>query len=379
LTEAFESAVSLRSGGEKRHGLHLSGGLDSRLILAATPRTAELVAYSFGVSGNDESLIASLAAKLADREFRFFPLDSYVHEYAERSVTLTEGQVPIHHFHHLPSMDEISKDCNKIFVGTSLDVSLGGSKLKPEMLEGTYSAANLYSATSIFSDTLWSDVFSEIDYFDKCASKDSLVEQHDDAQSTITCNEMDKWNFRNRQARFIFQAGTGSINECVPVSNPLSDRQLIQATLKIPPKVRVHDDVREDMLSRLDSRLGLVPYAGNWAPPRFQNLKYVTGAVRLLLKNKPLRRLPSVSEEVRLGYPDYAEWLRRDDRFYSFAEEKLRSFCERGLCRERPLTKALRAHHRGEANYLNEILNVVTLEVWLEYVDDIPGTPDLGE
>lgn len=373
LTEAFQAAVALRSTPGLRLGLHLSGGMDSRLILAATPPEADLTAYTFGVRYNDEATIARLAARAVGRPVEYLPLENTLTEYAGHATSITDGHASIRHFHHIPTMDALVGRCDKLFLGTSLDVFLGGSKIDSRLRDGMFDATDLYEKTTHFDDDLWNAVFEGDGYFDAATARTSLTDSFERLcrPGDDLANACDTWNLRNRQARFIFQAGARSINYYLPVSNPLADSCVIDVWCRLPPRMRFESDLRVAMLRALAPRLALVPLGGTWAPPVVPQLRYGPGAIRMLLNSREVRsRLPGVNPARPFGYPDYGEWLR-DERSAVFVSAALASFASRGWADGERLAAAYDAHRRGDVDVHEELCLLVTLELWLQRLGEL--------
>ncbi len=77
IDRLFTRAVDRRLSGAARPGQTLSGGLDSRAILAsAAPRTARWTAITFGVPGCDDARYGYEAARVANATWVFYPLYS---------------------------------------------------------------------------------------------------------------------------------------------------------------------------------------------------------------------------------------------------------------------------------------------------------------
>jgi hypothetical protein len=85
------------------------------------------------------------------------------------------------------------------------------------------------------------------------------------------------------------------------------------------------------------------------------------------------KRVPFLYEEMTIGYPDYAEWLRRDDTLYRFVKDRLVSFARRGYANEPALLDALDRHVRDGENFMSEFMNIVTADIYHEKVIDRYG------
>ncbi|MGE0039641.1 MAG: asparagine synthase-related protein [Vicinamibacterales bacterium] len=103
----WQQAVGRRLRGAERPGQTLSGGLDSRAILAeAAPRAPRWTAITYGVAGCEDARLARRAARAMGAEWRFQPL--YAGDWlATRAgvVQATDGLIDLHDLGHLESLD----------------------------------------------------------------------------------------------------------------------------------------------------------------------------------------------------------------------------------------------------------------------------------
>ncbi len=101
LRPLFNAAVSRALNIDKRIGLALSGGLDSRAILSATAgRSAPLYTYTLGVKGCADEVIAEKLARLGETRHVFAEMDpGYLKDFVfhlQRMVHLTDGMYLTH-------------------------------------------------------------------------------------------------------------------------------------------------------------------------------------------------------------------------------------------------------------------------------------------
>jgi asparagine synthase (glutamine-hydrolysing) len=100
---AFAESMGACLAGDQAFGMSLSGGLDSRAILAeahAAGRARELASYTLGVRGCADQVIAQQLAARAGTRHQFFELDEgYLKDFLENleaMVTLTDGHYLSH-------------------------------------------------------------------------------------------------------------------------------------------------------------------------------------------------------------------------------------------------------------------------------------------
>jgi len=123
LGRRFTRAVELRSGAEDRVGIVLSGGLDSRAILAAMPeRRLPISALTFGMAGSPDLRIARRVADLkgACHHIHAITAENWIAPRIE-AVWWTDGLLNLLHMHGIEHLNDI-----KILFDVSLNGVGGG-------------------------------------------------------------------------------------------------------------------------------------------------------------------------------------------------------------------------------------------------------------
>jgi asparagine synthase (glutamine-hydrolysing) len=132
LGNLFRRAVRIRCAPGEKVGLTLSGGLDSRAILAALPSGLDPVeSLTFGTPGCKDILLAERVARLRGARHTVVTLgeEGWLKERAD-SVWLTDGQINILDLHGVESLAALEARmdiCQNGFLGDAL---LGGSYLE---------------------------------------------------------------------------------------------------------------------------------------------------------------------------------------------------------------------------------------------------------
>lgn len=128
----FIRGVERRIGPGERVGQCLSGGLDSRAILAATPdRARPIHVITFGKEGCDDIRIASRAAKLKRAEHHTIDISS--ENWLEprfASVWWTDGSANLLHLHRTGAIREEKKHYDIMLNGLAGDAVVGGSIIR---------------------------------------------------------------------------------------------------------------------------------------------------------------------------------------------------------------------------------------------------------
>jgi hypothetical protein len=111
LRHEWTRAVSARLEGAVRPGLTLSGGLDSRAILAESVRHGRIHAVTYGVPESDDVRIARRAARAAGAEWTLHPLyDGSNPGWLDRRVAhiqATDGLVDLVDLMHVEAIDDL--------------------------------------------------------------------------------------------------------------------------------------------------------------------------------------------------------------------------------------------------------------------------------
>ncbi|MBI3154322.1 MAG: hypothetical protein HYZ20_02840 [Burkholderiales bacterium] len=128
LASTMRRAVRRITDKGRRTALLLSGGLDARMILAASE--AELSCYTFGDYENFETEVARRVTGLKGNAFHFLQRDP--DQYAamvDTAVEVGSGMHPFNHAHALGFIDRIRGDCDAITHGYGTEILFRGTSL----------------------------------------------------------------------------------------------------------------------------------------------------------------------------------------------------------------------------------------------------------
>ncbi|MEW6753779.1 MAG: asparagine synthase-related protein [Candidatus Latescibacterota bacterium] len=132
LGALFRAAVQRRAGPGERPVLLLSGGLDSRAILAALPEEAQAQAVTFGHPESADARIATRCAALKGVPHRLAPVDPAGWlEPRLQAVWWTDGMLDVLHMHGLEAMPAAALAGHLLLNGAGGDGLVGGGHLFP--------------------------------------------------------------------------------------------------------------------------------------------------------------------------------------------------------------------------------------------------------
>lgn len=149
VQHAFTRAVDRATRDTRQLGLSLSGGLDSRTILAAVNgHSNALRTYTLGVEGCADQAIARQIARITGTTHRFFPLDaSYLRDFLPNMAAMVSATDGLYLSHGLTEMLAIH------FLGdTGIRVLLrghGGELAKAHLAWPLHTDAAIYSAANL--------------------------------------------------------------------------------------------------------------------------------------------------------------------------------------------------------------------------------------
>ncbi len=130
LTDAIKHAVSIRTGDSHRLGLLLSGGLDSRTILAAAGRGRINAAFTVGDFDNREVGTARDIATAYDCRHVFLKRDiDHYYNMLETAVDIGDGMYRFDGAHDIGLFDLMNKDADILLHGFAYDVLFKGCRM----------------------------------------------------------------------------------------------------------------------------------------------------------------------------------------------------------------------------------------------------------
>lgn len=134
LGRLFRAAVERRCTGDQRIGVLLSGGLDSRAVLAAIPTTpSPPQAITFGQPGSVEIEIAAHVAAVRGVAHHIASIDAATWlQNRPEAVWWTDGHLNMLHMHSTATLPHLRAHVDVTMHAFAGDLILGGSYLTPE-------------------------------------------------------------------------------------------------------------------------------------------------------------------------------------------------------------------------------------------------------
>lgn len=348
LGRLFKQSVHKRVENDERIGISLSGGLDSRAILAAVPDDYKpLHTYTFGQEGCDDIKIASKVSKIKGATHHFYYMSSrdWFKKRAE-NVWRIDGNLNLLHMHALESTLYMKKHFDINLNGFAGDLVLGGSYLRSKKLDAKINSKIVKEKTNFKK---------EISNF-----KDWYL-----------IDKTDPYFINNRVRRFT-NSGTILVAQLIEQRKPFFDNNVIDFVYSLPDSLRYESHIYNKMLlSAFPEYFGKIPWQKTGYP-----ISYPDQLVRAAkFKNRIINKLKREAKRFGLNfidlnnYTDYPNWLR---------QEPAKSFFENILYSKNAIYPAhvdkaevqryLSDHMQNKANYHNELCIALTFELWLQQV-----------
>jgi asparagine synthase (glutamine-hydrolysing) len=323
LVERLRQSLARRTSDNKRYGLFLSGGHDSRTVLAAMPSAPDC--FTVGYSDNYEVGCARKLADIAEAPFHFLKLaPDHLHRFANDAASLCGGLYSIDHALFLGHDREVAQRADVVFHGHGIDYMYQGMYLparnvaiagRPTFFRKlTEYPGDLASAfnNGISFRLKYVDLMSLIrpdwrtrltDYL-QASAQAVIADSADVAQS-----DADRWEYFLIHAlgRHFSWPNIGSKMVGVEQRTPSFDNDLFDFYLSLPPEQRVTAAALRRAQIALNRKMAMVP-TGNWGIPAAYSPASKTA---WLVARKALRHLTGISS-LRGPQAQDRTWPDRD-------------------------------------------------------------------
>ena len=278
---SFEDAVeetsflfrrAVHGAAKGRCGIYLSGGLDSRQILAAMPETKGLPTFCFGPSGSPDMVYARQCAHIAGTDHHEFPMDDgrWLQQIAEQHTRLAEGFHCLWHAHNLWRAAEAGEHMKVNLHGHFGDLLLGGSYVAPKPL------ANVMDGLMETFQCRWGGMFESPDeYASHIGAVESSIagdvrcafarcfEGFTDLPRAMASDLFALHYHGRKQIQYYFIHN----RPWFEAKCPFLELPLLRHLYSLPDEFRAERRLQVAVLKRYDRNLSRVPWAKTQFPP----------------------------------------------------------------------------------------------------------------
>ena len=393
LGALWQRAVERRIKKDATIIIPLSGGLDSRAILAAALRCTSkdnIITFTFGEPGSFDFEIGKMVAEKAG--VKNIPLSAEKEDFEEQykiSMDDIEGMIDATPYFAIRGYKEMKKYGDKFFTGTMIDVFLGrhilSSIFSSDMLKKETSSGEDYAEVKelIFKHQKLNDEKEIFQLFNPDFLKNIDIKSSFDGTNLKFKNVNNKkfpnyfaiWDYTNRWNKYIYFAVLRNRN--LFKYSTMLDSDLVDFTLKLPPELRLDEKLYIQMLLKKYPELFKLPTKTN------QGLRLDAGKISLFLKRAILFSKTKVNRILSMlirrnifldknkNYIDYDELIRRDEEYRNYMRRMIEKVEEREYLNKDYIEKIWRLHMQGKKNYAMLFGLLVTFELFLEgFVDE---------
>ncbi len=282
LGKLLERAVRKRVNIDKKLGVSISGGLDSRLNLAIIDQIEDLnvVYYTFGKKDCDDIRIAKLVSQIKNNIHYIFELnkDNWL-DNRFKFVWYTDGLVSLLHLHNPLPQEQFRKLCDINIDGFVGDIIMGGSwigNLNKRIEKG--------AAIKRFGNQI----------------------RFTDLKSSFFNINREGPYFIDTRARRFTNIGQLAISRIIETRKPFLDNDLIEFIYSLPDEYRLHSKLyNKTLLYKHPEYYKKIP----WQKTGLAISEKMTLHGKILEIIKTLLEKFSIIESKK-NYADYGNWLR---------------------------------------------------------------------
>jgi len=371
LAKRFVKAVNVRAGSiSEGLCLMLSGGLDSRSVLAAlnVRNLKKVTAVTFGTKDCNDIAIAKMVTKKLGVKHLVIEYDpDELVRYAKDVVYLTEGQDTVN-VAFIPYVAKKLREMGfKYFLqGYMFDLLLGGSFLP----KGVFQCKNFSDLTTILATKYMIFSVEEIKkllnpMFHKYISSvlDEFHKLVKDSKGDSFANLSDYFAINTRVKRYTLM---GSILDRYFLEEllPTIDNDVIDVIRRIPPELRVNHKIYRKFLISLNPELAKIPYQKTLIPPIFPHILWRLNYLLLILNRIAKGKL------IKHMYFNFDEILRTSNNWKMLIGETLLNdeslAYKLGYLNKDFVKKLVKAHYSGY-NCGEKLAFLITFELFLRF------------
>ncbi len=373
----LRNAIRRQSPGELPAGLLLSGGMDSRFLMALLAEDYDidqLHTFTWGIPGCDDARIAREIASHMSSQHHFFELKpDYLLHKAEEAVRLTDGMGNIINMHALATLEEETQFAQVLYKGFLGDAMMGFALQRPFWAD--------YDADTAEAVHLSVHQFQGVYYYDRDEQKASFT---DDFYQTVGSSVFETYqqgmqradhnqlavqrlffDFTQRVPRHTMNGVMVARSRAV-VRLPFADNDLVDFSLTIPPGYHFGRHLMRLAFTQSYPDLAKIPVSDTGLP-------MISCARDLLLRTKQFLQWHvnqrGIDWPTRRPYKDYANWFRGVLRPWVEGTLLSDSSLNRGYIKPEYIRNLVSGHMAGDDHTI-KLGQLLSLELWhRHYID----------
>jgi len=355
LKDILFDAMSERYKKETTHIVPLSGGMDSRIVLAALLEFTEarnIHTYTFGMTGAyDYEIPNRIAKKMGTKHTNFNSNDTlYTIEGLIRAAVESDGNTEVFHplvlnrvADHYDSEATYWSGFAGDLVGGAFGDKLAGESPKQQLIN--YEKRGIH----FLEDTI----------------KDELLYPYiaDGKKMAGYVSESEACFWENHVERY---TGHHIFRNDMKIEAPLIDMRLLKFFFTLPKHERMNKNSFNEYFSFIFPKVFSVPttdYGYKYSKRSFLEL---LRQAKFYSKAMGWRIAPSLFTHPNAAYIDMQHAINERSDVRSCIDELLADLAQRGLVDNKRMFSFLSDHRNGRKNYTKDIINLASLEVILK-------------
>ena len=375
LAATLRTAVAERTRPDQTYGVLLSGGSDSRLVLAALSSLDRSVrAYHLNEWWNREATIAARAATAADAEFRFLTRDR---EYQARALAI---QSRLSNFvgyfnqaHAAGFADVLRDEVDLLFTGHYSDMLFKGNHLAKYGIDlkglGSFDLPiekpveniETFVENRIAPVPPYLDVSSSMRdiYLDNVRRDGRRVTDHGVEYPTMReATLASRCPLTNGTSQFFYY----STEQMMPSGTPFLDNRLIDLFLSIPIRYLLRGDLINGATKLLAPSLADLPHARGTVPIRYPFGIQRVGEIATQFTHRHFWDTPEQPHWTHGPWTDHSELIRSHDFIRDTLDDHKDTIRSLPFLRWDGVEQSYEAHQAGE----DRMKELYTLSTFLQ-------------
>lgn len=385
-TGLIVQAVGRCCEGTDRAGVFLSGGLDSRIIVAALERVGRRpAALTYGSPESRDAYYAKRVAEQAGLSHHICARSDghWVRQYWRQHLMLTDASHSWIHMHGIYALEDARAHMDVNLSGFAGDGALSGSNLRDIYVaandEASYAAAMFYGLTMLenwpgMSETDEQLLFTK-ETFELVKGKAFGSLRHALAPYSTYVQPLRTELFLEYAVDIRHYAHYLSFKRsAIEVGLPFVDPDLLDFVCRLPATYRKGQRLSRAVLQRLSPSLSLIPYDYDEMLPTNNTALRTTHHFVSRLKRRTQKALGLARPHRSTLHSDYETWLRTDLRDWGESILFDRRVEDRGLFNPEFIRSIWNRHQSGkEVATIGKIAPIMSYELMLrEFVDCPP-------
>lgn len=371
-------SIKARSTHKGILGLSLSGGLDSRAILAGLEKDSKgMHTYTLGIPGCADQKLADRMAMVGKTNHEFIELDKkYLKDFqsmAYNMIRLSDGMYHPHESTEMLALEYFKSARFKILLrGHGGEIAKAALAYPVMVNPQVYACSNgkeildyIFNITNIvIRDNVPDKLFTSFFYEQtKDAARQSLEESCGEVSEILAPADVCIYYYINEHIRRQVVASLEIFRTQIEVRMPYVDEEYMEVLLQLPVSQRNRGEIHFDLIKRCMPELIKIPDSNTGAP-------LDSGPMRLLLLDKFNSLMKKFGVKGFRHYTEFQDWQRK--AFKKTTEEILFSpkLLDRDIFNMKYLKVMYEDHVSGKKSYAHLIGTIVGLELWFQnFVD----------